>query len=174
LPVWSSSTETDEPLALLLLPRKLEEFELADHARGLLEIPRVVALEPGRVRTPSFLRDAAAMRGAKRVRLPGIPRLLVLYHPLQYPLARALSTRHQQAELWYVRPDRNSLRDAAGHLREELLDSDELAVQRATRTITLETDEVLAAQTASLRERLQELGVISHRPFVPGGRVGRR
>ncbi len=35
-----------EPLAVLLLPCKLEQFELAKHARGLLSIPRVLALEP--------------------------------------------------------------------------------------------------------------------------------
>ena len=80
----------DEPLGLLLLPSALENFELAEHARGLLQIPRVVALEPGRVRTPSFIRDAAAVRQAKRLKLPGVPRLVVLYHPIQYPLARAL------------------------------------------------------------------------------------
>jgi hypothetical protein len=164
----------DEPLGLLLLPQRLEQFELGDHARGLLQIPRVIALEPGRVRTPNFMRDAAAMRQAKRLRLPGIPRLLVLYHPLQYPLARALGARYQRADLWYVRGDRHSLRDESGHLREEVLEFDRLASERATRTIVLGTEEVLAAQTASLRDRMTELGIISHKPFVPGGRVGGR
>lgn len=165
---------SDEPLGLLLLPKRVEQFELGDHARGLLEIPRVVALEPGRMRTPNFMRDAAAMRQAKRLRLPGIPRLLVLYHPLQYPLARALGARYQGADLWYVRPDRHALRDESGHLREEVLDFDQLASERATRTVLLGTEEVLAAQTASLRDRMTELGIISHKPFVPGGRVGER
>ena len=164
----------DEPLGLLLLPRKLEQFELEQHARGLLRIPRVIALEPGRLRTPNFMRDAAALRQSKRLRLPGIPRLLVLYHPLQYPLARALRTRYEQAEVWYVRPDRDSFRDEGGNLREEALDFDRLAAERATRTMVLGTDEVIAAQTASLRDRMAELGIISHLPFVPGGRVERR
>lgn len=164
----------DEPLGLLLLPRRLEQFELEQHARTLLQIPRVVALEPGRVRTPSFMRDVAAVRQAKRLRLPGIPRLLVLYHPLQYPLARALCARYEQSELWYVRPDADSLRDEPGSARQEQLELDDLAQSRATRIVVSGTTEVLAAQTASLRDRLSELGIISHRPFVPGGRVGRR
>jgi hypothetical protein len=164
----------DEPLGLLLLPCALEQFELEDHARGLLQIPRVVALEPGRMRTPSFIRDAAAMRQAKRLKLPGIPRLVVLYHPIQYPLARALCARYDQVELWYVRPDPESLRDHGSYSRKDQLELDQLAAQRATRPVALGTDEVLAAQTASLRDRMSELGIISHRPFVPGGRLGRR
>lgn len=161
----------DEPLGLLLLPRRLEQFELEDHARALLQIPRVVALEPGRFRTPSFLRTAAPLRTARRLKLPGLPRVVVLYHPMQYPLARALCTRYERAELWYLRPDHAAFHDQAGYLREELLELDELAAERATRTVLLGTEEVLAAQTASLRDRLAELGVISHRPFIPGGRV---
>lgn len=161
----------DEPLGLLLLPCALEQFELEQHARGLLRIPRVVALEPGRVKTPSFIRDAAALRQAKRLKLPGTPRLVVLYHPIQYPLARALCARHQDVELWYVRPDPDSLRDQGGYSRENQLELDVLAAERATRPVAYGTDEVLAAQTASLRDRMSELGIISHRPFVPGGRV---
>jgi hypothetical protein len=161
----------DEPLGLLLLPCALEQFELEEHARGLLQIPRVVALEPGRVRTPSFIRDAASLRQAKRLKLPGTPRLVVLYHPIQYPLARALCARYQEVELWYVRPDPDSLRDEGGYSRQDQLDLDDLAVGRATRPVDLGAAEVLAAQTASLRDRMSELGIISHRPFVPGGRV---
>lgn len=164
----------DEPLGLLLLPCALEQFELEQHARGLLRIPRVVALEPGRVKTPSFIRDAAALRQAKRLKLPGTPRLVVLYHPIQYPLARALCARHQDVELWYVRPDPDSLRDQGGYSRENQLELDVLAAERATRPVAYGTDEVLAAQTASLRDRMSELGIISHRPFVPGGRVKSR
>jgi hypothetical protein len=168
------SDSPDEPLGILLLPCALEQFELAEHARGLLQIPRVVALEPGRVRTPSFIRDAAAIRQAKRLKLPGIPRLLVLYHPIQYPLARALCARYEQVELWYVRPHPDSLRDQGGYSRENQLELDRLAAERATRPVDLGAAEVLAAQTASLRDRMSELGIISHRPFVPGGRVAGR
>jgi hypothetical protein len=165
------SEPPDEPLGLLLLPCTLEQFELEQHARGLLRIPRVIALEPGRFRTPSFMRDAAALRQAKRLKLPGIPRLVVLYHPIQYPLARALCGRYGEVELWYVRPDPDSLRAEGGYSREDQLELDELAVERATRPVALGAAEVLAAQTASLRDRMSELGIISPRAFLPGGRV---
>ncbi|MGN6169264.1 MAG: hypothetical protein ACTHQQ_14025 [Solirubrobacteraceae bacterium] len=161
----------DEPLGLLLLPCALEQFELEQHARGLLQIPRVVALEPGRMVAPKLIRDAAALRQAKRLKLPGTPRLVVLYHPIQYPLARALCARYEEVELWYVRPDPDSLRDQGGYSHQDQLDLDRLAVERATRPVDLGAAEVLAAQTASLRDRMSELEIISHRPFVPGGRV---
>lgn len=172
--LFEAAPATDERLGLLLLPIRLEQFELAEHARGLLRIPRVVALEPGRVRTPNFLRNAAPMRQAKRLKFPGVPRLVVLYHPMQYPLARALATRYERAETWYLRPERSRLDDEAGYMREELLELDGLAAERAARTFDGRRDSDLAAATDSLRERMVELEIISHKPFVPGARFGRR
>ena len=58
---------TEDSLAVLLLPSKLEGFELEAHARGLLSIPRVIALEPSRFRTPRLLRNAVGMRQARRL-----------------------------------------------------------------------------------------------------------
>jgi hypothetical protein len=163
----------DESLAVLVLPATLEEFELQAHARDLLSIPRVVALEPSRRRAPRFMRDAAAMRQARRLRFPGRPVLILLYHPEQYPLARALSGRYGDAELWYLPP-----RDYATGSAEaqELLTFDELARQRATQTLpTPSSDDGPAGPDEALRLRLRELGVISHRPFVPvRGVRGRR
>jgi hypothetical protein len=148
-----------EPLGVLLLPVKLEEFELSDHARGLLEVPRVVAVEPGRWRGRGwFGGEVRASRQARRLRFPGHPALLVLYHAAQYPLARALSAKHQ-AELWYVRWQ------PPGDPELELLD--QLASDRAARIVS-------ADAVAEIRQRLRELEVISHRPFVPGGRLARR
>lgn len=148
-----------EPLGVLLLPAKLEEFELSGHARDLLDVPRVVAVEPGRWRGRGwFGGEVRAGRQARRLRFPGKPELLVLYRAGQYPLARALSAEHR-AELWYVR----SAEEADPELR--LLD--ELASERAARTVAPDG-------VAELRQRLLELEIISHRPFVPGGRRGRR
>ena len=93
---------TEDSLAVLLLPGKLEGFELEAHARDLLSIPRVIALEPSRFRTPRFLRNAVGMRQARRLPFPGRPRMIVLYHPAQYPLARALLAHDEELELWYV------------------------------------------------------------------------
>ncbi len=145
-----------EPLAVLLLPAKLEDFELAAHARDLLRIPRVLALEPSRFRTPRLLRDAVPLRSARRLRFPGEPRMLVLYHPRQYPLARALGGRYEHAELWYLRPD-------PAQLTAELAELDELAVDRAGAARVIDP----TAPPAELRERLLELGIISARAFVP-------
>jgi hypothetical protein len=160
-----------EPLAVLLLPCRLEEFERAGHARDLLAIPRVVALEPSRRRTPRFLRDAAPMRSAKRLRFPGEPRVIVLYHAEQYQLARALRGRYEGAELWYMRTVPAVLRGDEGHSRDELRELDELAFQRATETHLVAEDADARIVNEPLRVRLRELGIISTRPFVPGARV---
>ncbi len=154
------ATEMEEPLGILLLPNVLEDFEFADHARELLAIPRVIALEPARRRPPGFLRDAVHARQARRLRFPGNPRLFVLYRPEQYPLARALVAHYAQAELWYIRPDLRGPTDA------ELLELDQLARDRASRTV--------AVQDGALRARLRELDIISSRAFVPGARIESR
>ena len=155
-----------EPLGVLLLPCELEEFELADHARNLLAIDRVVAIEPPRRRTPRWLRDMLPARQAKRLRFPGEPRVLVLYHPSQYPLARALVARHARSELWYIGLDREQLGAQPGYEADELAELDQLARGRARQTISLGDD--------ALRYRLRELEIISPKPFIPGARIQAR
>jgi hypothetical protein len=156
-----------ESLALLLLPAALEAFELSDHARRLLAIPRVVALEPSRFRTPRWMRDSIPARQVKRLRLPGEPRAVVLYGPAQYPLARGVCARYGTAELWYLRPGADPEDD-------ELSDLDRLAQGRAAETRTIDSPQALESAEQALRRRLVELEVISHRPFVPGARIGGR
>jgi hypothetical protein len=168
-----------EPLAVLLLPSRLEDFELEAQARDLLQIPRVIAIEPSPHRTPKFLRESAPLRQARRLRFPGEPRVIVLYHPGQYPLARALCARHEHAELWYLRGDPTGLAASLGYSREELLELDELACARAGMS-PIETGGAVTADinpdvvNESLRARLRELEVISARPFVPGARINTR
>jgi hypothetical protein len=152
-------------LAVLLLPGRLEGLEREDHARGLLSIPRVVALEPSRVRPPGFLRDGICQRQARRLRFPGRLRLLVLYHPAQYPLARALCARYQDLELWYIPPERATLEGADQAHARELVALDEMARERATQVLVASEHNV---DDGSLRERLRELGVINPRAFLPG------
>jgi hypothetical protein len=95
------------PLCLLLLPSRLEDFVLRAHAEDLLTGPGVVALDPPRLggsgRMPGSLADGLAANFARRMRLPGFPRVLVIFQPLQYPLARGLIAVHEGAELWYWR-----------------------------------------------------------------------
>jgi hypothetical protein len=157
----------DDALAVLLLPARLEGLAFESHARDLLSIPRVVALEPSRMKAPGFLRDALCQRQARRLRFPGRLRLLVLYHPAQYPLARALGAHYQDLELWYIRPERGSLRAADEAKTRELLALDEMARERATRVLAAGEGLV---DSRALRSRLRELGVINPRAFLPGAR----
>jgi hypothetical protein len=109
----------DRPLLVLLLPCRLEEFPRRDLAERLLASPSAVAVEPPRVPYGRLvgLGDtlSAVLAGmqAKRMRLPGTPRAVALFDPLQYPLARALVARHPECELWYGPPE-----GAAGELHE--------------------------------------------------------
>jgi hypothetical protein len=157
----------DDVLAALLLPGQLEGFAREDHARGLLSIPRVVALEPSRVRPPRFLRDALCQRQARRLRFPGRLRLLVLYHPAQYPLARALCAHYQDLELWYIPPGHETLNAADEARTRELLVLDEMARERATQVLAASEHHV---DDGALRVRLRELGVINPYAFMPGRR----
>src|ERR1700730_4878352 len=126
----------DDVLADPLLAGPLEGFDREDDARGLLSIPRVIALEPSRMRPPGFLRDHVCSRQARRLRFPGRLRLLLLYHPAQYPLARALCARHEDLELWYIPPGRTALETPDQSRVDELLVLDELARERATQVLT--------------------------------------
>jgi hypothetical protein len=161
----------EESMAIILLPCPLEGFERRDHARSLLSIPRVVGLEASVRRTPSWLRNAAALRQARRLRLPGTLRMIVLYHPAQYPLARALGDQHDQAELWYLPPRRSDVSGRDAEETQELLASDSLARDRSTLTLT----ETPAGDSYDdpLRLRLRELNVINARAFVPQARFTR-
>lgn len=169
---YEQQRESDDHLALLLLPSRLEEFVLAAHARELLKIQRVIALEPSRVPTPRLLRESVALRQARRLRLPGNPLLLVLYHPQQYPLARAMLAHYDQAELWYIPPHPEVLGPPGSDQSDELSELDELAREHATQTLAVGDDNAVVDE-AELRIRMRELGIMSHRPFVPAPRFGR-
>ncbi len=134
----------DPPLLVLLLPRPLESFILGDQARDLLRAPGVVALEPPRVpygalgRLPGSVAMAIAGRQAKRVELPGTPRAVAIFHPLQLPLAAALLGRHHDAELWYGRWDRyEEAYDAGPAMRAQLKGLHEAAARQAALTFVV-------------------------------------
>ena len=97
----------DRPLCVLLLPAPLEAFELRERAEDLLTAPGVAAVDPPRLSYTAAARlgdsfaDSLAVVQAHRLRLPGIPRALVVFDPLQYPLARGLTGSYPDAELWY-------------------------------------------------------------------------
>jgi hypothetical protein len=161
----------EESMAVVLLPGPLEGFEREDHARSLLSIPRVVGLEASARRTPAWLRNAAAVRQARRLRLPATLRMIVLYDPAQYPLARALVDQHPDAELWYLPPGRADVSGRNAEETRELLTADSLARDRSARTLP----ETPGGDSTDdpLRLRLRELNVISARAFVPEARFAR-
>ena len=136
----------DQPLLVLLLPERLERFHLEQPVRDLLQADGVVAVDPSRVplaRMVPPVAARAAMGQARRMRLPGTPRAVAVFHPFQFFLAGALLARHPRSELWYGRPEGEDL-DAA-------LDA-ELA-ERAALTMTAE--QLLAIAPL----RMAELGI---------------
>lgn len=140
---------------MLLLPRTLESFIQREQAEDLLRAPGVIAVDPPRLRfgavarMPEALGNAIAARQARRllreVRRRGEPRVFVIFHPVQYPLARALLADCPEAELWYSRWDRYELAyDAGEATRARLAELHELAAARAA--ITYAVSEPLVEQ----------------------------
>ena len=105
------SANAGPPLLVLLLPTRLEQFELREPAEQLLKAPGALAIEPPRVsygvlgQLPPALAYHVARRQAKRMRLPGTPRAIALFDVHQVPLAVAMSQRHAEAEVWQLGPD---------------------------------------------------------------------
>jgi hypothetical protein len=133
-------------LALLLLPRPLEDFILRDQARDLLRARAVVAADPPAVPYGTVLRLPPAMayvmagRTAKRLlkalRKHGSPRVVVIFHPVQWPLARAVLDAGEKTELWYWCWDRfDHAYDASPRRRARLAAYHEAAAERADLTI---------------------------------------
>jgi hypothetical protein len=156
----ASRFDEERPLGVLLLPVVLERFHARERAEDLLTAPGVVAVDPPRLTYASLARVsetvADAMTGlqARRMGLPGFPRALVVFHPDQYPLARALRDLHPDAELWY-----GPAAPPAGE-REEALHA--RALERATLHFE-HTDTPAYTQNLPLWERLEALGIESGR-----------
>jgi hypothetical protein len=144
-----------DPLVLLLLPRQLEGFILEDQARDLLRAPGVVAADPPRVRfgaiarLPGPLRDLLSRGSARRLlrTLGGELRAVVIFHPVQWPLAQALLAAAPGAELWYGRWDRYEVAyDASPAMRRRVGELHEAAAARSALTF------VVSAKLAALEE----------------------
>lgn len=138
------------PLLVLLLPRPLSQFILRDQAEDVLRAPGAIAVEPGRIpygafgRLPGPAARVLARAWARRLRLPGTPRAVTVFHPFQLPVAEALLERFPGAELWYSRWDRYECAyDADPRTRRRLRRLHERAAGRSALTFTV--SEALAA-----------------------------
>lgn len=150
----------DRPLCVLLLPAPLERFALRERAEDLLTAPGVAAVDPPRLSYAAAARlgegfaDGLAVVQARRLRLPGHPRALVVFDPLQYPLARALAGLHPDAELWY------------GPLAEPASGRGRALHERAAERAALRfahADGPAHTQNVPLWERMEALGIESGR-----------
>ena len=150
------------PLCLLLLPAPLQRFILRDQAEDLLGAPGVVAIGPGRVpsgayaRLPGLLADPLAAVRARRVlgglTRRGVPRVVVIFHAVQEPLARALVRAVPGCELWYWRWDRyERAYDAAPRQRRPLDALHEAAASQAA-VIPAVSDELVRIERAAGRD----------------------
>ena len=151
----------DRPLLVLLLPCALEDFALRERAEDLLSAPGAVAVEPARVSygtlgsIPAPAARSIARRQARRMRLPGVPRAVAVFHPLQVALAEALVQRYDEAELWWL-----PSAPPAGLREEELAIA---AAERAGLTGALEAAADAHAANRPLWERMEALGIESGR-----------
>jgi hypothetical protein len=155
------------PIAVLLLPAPLEVFPLRDRAEDLLTAPGVVAVDPARAsgalgRLPESVLAGLAAGQARRMRLPGVPRVVVLFDPLQYPLARSLVAENPDAELWYAEWAGGA--DLPPRRRRRLEELDSMAALRADLRFDATPEDAPARErNLPLWERLERLGVESGR-----------
>ncbi len=134
------------PLCLLLLPCDLESFVLRAHAEDLLAGPGVLAVDPPRLgrsgRMPASLADGLATGAARRMKLPGFPRVVVIFHPVQYPHARGLIMAYPETELWYWRHAPLTLRGS--RRRRERVDEWHLAASFRAALIVVGSEDLRA------------------------------
>jgi hypothetical protein len=150
----------EDGICALLLPRALERFILRDQAEDLLRAVGVVAVEPPRMRygafgrMPGWLVDGIGTRQGRRLAkaLPGVPRAVVIFHPLQYPTARGVLTVVPDCELWYGRWDRyEQAYDAPPKMRARLAELHDLAAARSSLTFVA-SGELARLEQAAGRE----------------------
>jgi hypothetical protein len=96
---------------------------------------------------------------------PGVPRVVVIFHPLQYALARAIIGHHPDARLWYGEPPVHLDPQPPPRLARRIAELDHMASLRAElRFDTLEEPGAHAHErNQPLWARLEALGVESGR-----------
>jgi hypothetical protein len=168
------------PIAVLLLPRSLERFILREQAEDLLRAPGVVAVEPGALpfgafaRVPEHVAHSLAAGQARRLLrgLPGKPAAVVMFHPLQWPLARALLAHEPGCELWYGRWDRYEHAYDASPAQRERLERFHAQAATASSLTFVASDELARLEAEAGREAvLVPLAADGFPAPDPGGTV---
>jgi hypothetical protein len=175
--------DTRRPVCLLLLPRSLDGFILKDQAEDLLRARGVIAAEPpavpygllGRV-PPAVAARLGATQGRRLVRT--VRRhgdriaSVVIFHPLQYPVARGVIAHEDGAELWYGRWDRyEHAYDASPRLRARLTDLHERAADASALTFVCSTELQRLEADAGRQATLVPLAADSFPAPDPGAAV---
>ncbi len=178
--VGTSRPRGGPSLCVLLLPAPLERFILRDQAEDLLRAPRVVALEPGRVPYGAYARvpravaaRLARLEARRRLRAlrGGTPRVVVIFHALQEPVARAMVDAVPGCELWYWRWDRYEVAyDAAPRMRARLAAMHEAAAAHAALVPAVSTELVRLEQAAGREAALVPMSADDF-PAPEGGAV---
>jgi hypothetical protein len=167
-----ATPDEEQPLGVMLLPQPLETFWLRDRAEDLLTAPAVYAADPARIsyrafgRLPDTVMTGIAAGQARRMRLPGVPRAILLFDPLQYPLARSLISDHLDAELWYAHWSLDDAPELPPRVQRRIADFDTMAELRADwRFDASPQPEGMTARECNreLWQRLEGLGVESGR-----------
>jgi hypothetical protein len=172
------------PLCLLLLPSKLETFILRDQAEDLLRAGGVVAVEPPAVpygaflRLPRWLGSMIARRQARRLvksldKRGAVPRTVLIFHPVQYPLAAAIArAKPGECELWYWRWDRYEYAyDASPRRRRLLADLNERAAAESTLVVVASEELSRLEREAGREPALVPLAADSFPAPDPSGAV---
>jgi hypothetical protein len=162
----------DEQLMVLLLPERLESFRQRAIAEDLLQADGVVAVDPPRTsyarlsRIPDAFGVSIASKQARRLRrrLPGTPHGVTIFHPAQYPLARALLTQLPDCELWYGRVSRPEAELEEGPARRRLEELHILAAERAALTFVT-TDELGREEALAGRRAVAVAPGVDHAPL---------
>jgi hypothetical protein len=173
----------ERPICVLLLPAPLESFILRDQAEDLLRAEGVIAVDPPRMPYGAFMRmplaigDGVAARQARRLvrtlrrKVGGEPRVVVIFHALQYQLGRAMVAAVPGCELWYWRWDRfERAYDANERQRARLDDLHEHAADRAAMVITVSDELARLEGVAGRRPTMVPLAADSF-PSPRGGDV---
>jgi hypothetical protein len=153
------------PYGVLLLPDSLETHRMRDQVADLLRASGVIAIEPSRVsygriaRMPETMAVGVAARQVRRMKLPGTPVVIVIFHPLQYPLARALLAKYPESELWYGISEDYETHSERTKMTQQVAALHELAIARAT--LTFAPSDALLEQPGTMPGGLTEtpLGV---------------